>query len=97
LDEWLASVTTLSEYETQTVEYLRKKVLDNADFWNEDELKLQFIAPLLLIVNLDIPKCKVFSQRPLNAKVKDIEIGGRVDFMLATGKQKPIQPYFFYP
>jgi hypothetical protein len=95
LDEWLASVTTLSEYETQTVEYLRKKVLDNADFWNEDELKLQFIAPLLLIVNLDIPKCKVFSQRQLNAKVKDIEIGGRVDFMLATGKQKPIQPYFF--
>lgn len=95
LEEWLQKATTLTEYETQLVEYLRNKLLDNADFWNEDELKLQFIAPLLLVVNFDMPQVKVFSQRTMNAIIKGIEIGGRVDFMLAKGKQKPIQPYFF--
>jgi hypothetical protein len=95
LDNWLESTTTLNENETNLVEYLRNKLLDNADFWNEDELKLQFIAPLLLVVNFDMPNYKVFSQRPLSATINGIEIGGRVDFMLAKGKQKPVQPYFF--
>ncbi len=95
LDEWLKSTTTLTENEANLVEYLRNKLLDNADFWNEDELKLQFIAPLLLVVNFDMPNYKVFSQRPLSAIINGIEIGGRVDFMLAKGKQKPVQPYFF--
>lgn len=95
LDTWLSSSTTLTEPETNLVEYLRNKLLDNADFWNEDELKLQFIAPLLLVVNFDMPNIKVFSQRLLSATINGIEIGGRVDFMLAKGKQKPIQPYFF--
>ena len=95
LDTWLKSTTTLTETDTTLVEYLRNKLLDNADFWNEDELKLQFIAPLLLVVNFDMPNIKVFSQRPLSATINGIEIGGRVDFMIAKGKQKPIQPYFF--
>ena len=95
LDAWLKSTTTLTENETNLVEYLRNKLLDNADFWNEDELKLQFIAPLLLVVNFDMPNVKVFSQRSMSATINGIEIGGRVDFMLAKGKQKPIQPYFF--
>lgn len=42
-----------------------------------------------------MPQVKVFSQRTMNAVIKGIEIGGCVDFMLAKGKQKPIQPYFF--
>ena len=94
LEDWLKSTTTLVEYETTIVEYLREKLLNNADFWNEDELKLQFIAPLLLVVNFDMPNVKVFSQRSLSATINGIEIGGRIDFMVAKGKQKPIQPYF---
>jgi hypothetical protein len=95
LEAWLKSTTTLSEYEAILTEYLRNKLLDNADFWNEDELKLQFIAPLLLVVNFDMPRYKIFSQRTLTATVNGIDIGGRVDFMLAKGKQRPSQPYFF--
>lgn len=29
------------------------------------------------------------------ARINDIVIGGWVDYMLATGRQKPIEPYFF--
>lgn len=95
LDKWLSSKTSYNHSEKQIIENLKTKLLENADFWNEDELKLQFIAPLLLVVSYDDPNYKVFSQRSLSAKINDIEIGGKVDFMLAKGKQKPIQPYFF--
>ena len=96
LEDWLKSTTTLDPYQTTLAEFIRTQLLDNADFWNEDELKLQFIAPLLLLIDYNkIANCKVFSQRPLSATIKGIEIGGRVDFVLAKGKQKPIKPYFF--
>ena len=95
LEDWLKSTTTLDTYQTTLAEFIRTQLLDNADFWNEDELKLQFIAPLLLLVDYKIKDCKVFSQRPLSATIKGIEIGGRVDFVLAKGKQKPTKPYFF--
>jgi hypothetical protein len=95
LEDWLNSTTTLTQAENDIVIYLRKKLLQNADFWNEDELKLQFIAPLLLVVNYDFPDYKVFSQRTLTATVNGIEIGGRVDFMIAKGKQRPTNPFFF--
>jgi hypothetical protein len=97
LEDWLKSTTvTLDDYQTALAELIKIKLFKNADFWNEDELKLQFIAPLLLLVDYDnIQDCKVFSQRTLSATVKGIEIGGRVDFVLAKGKQKPTKPYFF--
>ena len=96
LEDWLKSTTTLDTYQTTLAELIKEQLLDNADFWNEDELKLQFIAPLLLIVDYNkIKDCKVFSQRTISATIKSIEIGGRVDFVLAKGKQKPVKPYFF--
>jgi hypothetical protein len=95
LDNWLKSTTTFEEHEVNTLESLRKKLAKNALFWNEDELKLQFLGPLLFAVDLDMPDYKVFSQRSLSATINAIEIGGRVDFMLAKGKQRPSKPYFF--
>ena len=97
LEDWLKATTvTLDDYQTALAETIKIKLFKNADFWNEDELKLQFIAPLLLLVDYDnIIDCKVFSQRTISAIVKGIEIGGRVDFVLAKGKQKPTKPYFF--
>ncbi len=95
LDKWLESVSVFDDGEKAIITYLQKKLSKNALFWNEDELKLQFIGPLLLLVKYDMPIYKIFSQRSLSAKVNNIEIGGRVDFMLAKGKQRPSKPYFF--
>jgi hypothetical protein len=95
LENWLQSTTELSISEDETIKKLKKALKNNADFWNEDELKLQFIAPIILIVDYTMPDYKIFSQRQISATINGIEIGGRVDFVLAKGKQKPIKPYFF--
>lgn len=95
LDDWLAAQTEFNAIERQQIEKVRKRILQFADYWNEDELKLQAISIILDIVDYQIADYNIFSQRYLSSKINDIEIGGRVDFMLAKGRQKPITPYFF--
>lgn len=46
LDNWLQAQFQPDEQQSKILENLKSKLLQNADFWNEDELKLQFIAPL---------------------------------------------------
>ncbi len=95
ITDWLSATATFSEFEIELIERIRIRILRNVEFWNEDELKLQAIASIIEMANFTSDAFKSFSQRPLSATINGIEIGGRVDFMLAKGRQKPIEPYFF--
>ncbi len=95
LNNWINSTSTFDDFTIERLENLRTAFFESSDYWNEDELKMQGISPILDIVNYRTPNYTIFSQRPLSATINNIEMGGRVDFMLAKGKQKPIQPYFF--
>ncbi len=75
---------------------LNSLLVDNFMDWNEDELKMQFISPLLYIVNYhDNPKYHPFSQRTLKMQTSEVELSGVVDWMLASGRQVPTNPFFF--
>ena len=95
ITDWLSATATFSEFEKEIIERIRVRILKNVEFWNEDELKLQAIASIIEMANFTSDAFKSFSQRPLSATINGIEIGGRVDFMLAKGRQRPIEPYFF--
>ena len=95
LNNWIDSNATFDDSARQRIEELRNSIADFADYWNEDELKMQAISLMLDIANFRHHQYTIFSQRTLSATVEGIEIGGRVDFMLASGYQKPIKPYFF--
>jgi hypothetical protein len=95
LNNWLQSTTQFDALTQQRLEKLSLKFFEFSDYWNEDELKMQGISPILDIVDYHSADYTVFSQRPMSAKINGIELGGRVDFMIAKGKQKPIKPYFF--
>jgi len=95
LEEWLKSTSEFNDYAKRNIEELREHIFDFVDYWNEDELKMQAISRILDIVKYTNNEYTVFSQRPLKATINDIELNGRVDFMLAKGRQKPIKPYFF--
>jgi hypothetical protein len=71
-------------------------MIDNFWNWNEDELKMQFISPLLYMVDYnDSEKYHPFSQRPMQMKHGEIELSGVVEWILASGKQIPKEPFFF--
>ena len=95
LNDWLKSTSSFDDATKQRLDRLSQKYFEFADYWNEDELKMLGISPVLDIVDYSSKLYTVFTQRPLSATINGIEIGGRVDFMIARGKQKPIQPYFF--
>lgn len=98
LTNWLAtSVETIDDTIKQYVAIIQKRLIVNADAWNEDELKMFFIAPLLSQMPLEIDDFKPFTQRTLTAKFPELDlvISGKIEFVIARGKQRPKQPYFF--
>jgi len=95
LDDWLLAKKELTEIESVILAKLKIKIKKYIKTWNEDELKLQFIAPLLMLIDFNSDHYKSFSQRTMSAKIKDIEVSGKVDLMVATGLNKPKIPYFF--
>jgi len=95
LNKWLEADNKPNEYVREHIETLKNDLLKNVNAWNEDELKMQFIAPLINIVHFATDLYKPFSQRSLTLKTKDIEVSGIVDFMIAKGKVRPKEPYFF--
>jgi hypothetical protein len=95
LNSWLASEHPITDEERRFLTMLRDSARKNVDAWNEDELKMKFIAPLLLLINFDQERYRAFSGRKFKAVVQGVEIGGEVDFVVATGRKTPREPFFF--
>ena len=80
----------------ESLEKLRISLLDNVEIWNEDELKMLFLAPFLLHFEFyNMPHYRVFTQRMCSLKTETVEASGRVEWFVATGKQIPRNPFFF--
>ncbi len=103
LNEWItAKQKPLSAVQAEFLTQVQQSLLQNANGWNEDELKLHFIGPLLVLVNFDQEHYKGFSQRRLKANIgaasgasTTVTVAGDVDFVVATGKVNPREPFFF--
>ncbi len=96
LANWIKADKQPSETERNTIEFQRDLLLRYVDSWNEDEIKFHFISPFISIINFTTDKYKSFTQRNLHFKTDKVEAGGRVDFMVCTGIQKPDRPFFFF-
>jgi hypothetical protein len=94
-EDWLkADNCEANEIETIMLEHYRKLLLKEAKNWNEDELKLFFIGPILALVDFNTPNYKAFTQRTLTIETPTVSASGKVDFILAKGKVLPKIPYF---
>ena len=94
LDAWLSTTEPVTETEQIRLEHLRANLLANADYWNEEELKVKFIGQLLDLVQLEGPAFRTFYDRPLSATLNTIRLYGTVDMVVATGFQIPTEPFF---
>ncbi|MFK7948389.1 MAG: hypothetical protein AB8G11_12435 [Saprospiraceae bacterium] len=100
LADWeIEAKKTIIETEEQVIlERLNKKLQLFVRGWNEEELKIKFIGPLIELVDFDNYDLEVvsFSERPLKYQFQEnIEIKGMVDLMVARGISQPEQPFFF--
>ena len=100
LTAWLGANEPLSAAETAEFNNLKVELASRVEDWNEDELKFFFISPFVRLINFNEPgKFSAFSQRNISAEATTVNgermtLRGRVEFMVATGKQKPRHPFF---
>jgi hypothetical protein len=95
LSHWLQAHHEPSDIEHTIIEKLQHDIHRSIDAWNEDELKFKFIAPFVSLIGFNTDKFQTFTQRTLSATVDSIKLSGKVDFLVATGKSKPVQLFFF--
>lgn len=96
LKQWLSAPSSLTEGEKETLRQLSRKLLAHVHDWNEEELKIYFIAFLLDVVDFYQERYRPFLERELSVEYAEGKrLWGIVDFLVASGKQAPKQPFFF--
>lgn len=94
LEEWLSYQMEIPPFERESLNRLKTHLLKEVLSWNEDELKMFFIGPLIELSRIETKDFKPYTQRSLSATIQSIEVSGRVDFMIAKGKRTAKPPYF---
>ncbi|MCB1190829.1 MAG: hypothetical protein H7A23_07890 [Leptospiraceae bacterium] len=95
LKDWIEASGILPSQEETELAKLQEKLLDHVWDWNEEELKVYFIIPLVSLVDFEHPYYKPFLDRELSMDYKEEKITGKVDFLIAGGKRSPKRPFFF--
>ncbi len=98
LSEWIQVDGDFDEIEKSILINIRRAIEVHGRAWNEEELKINFIAFVFYLANIDVPdKIYTFFERRLSGKVDNIEISVVVDGMVATPTLSglPQIPYFF--
>ena len=101
LTDWLSATHLPGEDDKQTLEKLCDKLLRAINTYNEEELKSFFISPLLSLVPFEGHGLRPFMDRPFSFEYGQDESGnplvasGRVDWLLAKGRQEPREPRVF--
>jgi hypothetical protein len=98
LDEWLTVDSQISAREKAELERIRLPLLKNVNSWNEETLKMKFIALLLDLVNYDeIGDFQTLFDAEIKGVVDTIELKCIADFTVAKTIEDLIEnPYFYF-
>lgn len=94
LDAWQQVEISLTPPEEDGLRELGDRLRHHVLDWNEEELKIKFIGPLMLLVNYEHPGYQTFFERRLSVKINHETLAGIVDCIIARGKRSPKRPYF---
>jgi hypothetical protein len=95
LTDFLSNLPVLNEVEKSAIDELQKQLSVMTDAWNEYDMSILFIGPLFNIIKSQQIEYRTFFNHTLKTILNGKEIGGRIDGMLAKGRQIPTNPIFF--
>jgi hypothetical protein len=103
LDTWINGKDSIviSDFEKRSIENMQRYMKRNIRAWNEQELALNFIGPLMSFVTFSSKKYNLFAERLLDATLKDINgddvnLSGKPDTIVASGFRSPEVPFFSF-
>jgi hypothetical protein len=96
LQAWVAMPQEITDFERRELTELRDQLDFNVLHWNEQELAMQFIGPMLSLVRFTSYQFNLFAGRSLSGTVKGVDFFGKPDGMIASGYREPKVPYFCF-
>jgi hypothetical protein len=95
LNDWLSATGELTDFEQTLLNETQIKLIQNADSWNEEELKMQFISFVIFLARYENP-LRTYYDREMSAKIGDYTLLCKADMLLSKGFGELIEtPYFF--
>jgi hypothetical protein len=95
LDEWLSATGSLTDFEQTLLNESQIKLIQNADSWNEEELKMQFISFVIFLARYENP-IRTYYDREMSAKIGEYTLLCKADMLLSKGFGELVEtPYFF--
>jgi len=96
LRSWLAGASKASSEEIAQLQQLSKKLALRVRDWNEEELKISFIALLLDMIDFYDATYRPFMEREMSVEyAENKKLWGIVDFLVAQGRHAPQEQFFF--
>ena len=93
--EWLSASGTLNERDMSFIEESLETLVENADSWNEEELKMSFISMVIFLARFKKP-IRTYYDREITAVIEGHNLNCKADMMLSKGTGELIKtPYFF--
>ena len=95
LDDWLSATGELNDIDTSIIGESQEKLIENADSWNEEELKMSFISIVIFLARFS-NTIRTYYDREISAVINGINVSCKADMMLSKGIGELIKtPYFF--
>lgn len=96
LSSWVNQSQVFSSFQQEALFLYRKELRANFFNWNEQELSMHFIGPMLSLVDFTGENYNAYANRSIKATIGDIELNGVPDGMIAKGRREPEIPYFCF-
>jgi hypothetical protein len=97
LDDWLSVTNDLTKKDIEELEYRRWQLVRNVNAWNEETLKMKFIAFILDLVRYDTDELMGIFDAELKGEVKGQRLSVVADYaLLKTTYDLIEQPYFYF-
>jgi hypothetical protein len=99
LVDWIESSKNeiITDEEKAKLEKLRIKLLQKVNSWNEETLKMRFIALILDLVDYETTNFEPLFDNEISAKVANFDLKVKADFMIAKTIDDVIEtPYFYF-
>jgi hypothetical protein len=98
MKEWTSAKTTLNEVEQATFDRILRKARRSLEGWQEEELKMKFLAFVLELGGIDDhDEYFTYFERTISATVEGHFLKTKTDLMLAKGiLDMPQSPYFHF-
>ncbi len=98
LTNWLDAHSELTPIQETIFDDIYAKSLEEGNYWNEEELKIEMISFIFYLANINVPRqVKVFYERPLAATIQGYDLSVTADCFVAKPLQfnEPSNPYYF--